>query len=589
MRAILLLLVGCADKGDTGAEVPLESAPCVWITVYADRDGDGHGDPSAPSEICDDAAGLTTLGDDCDDTDPGVHPDQPEVCDPDNTDEDCDGEADDQDSDVDDSSLSAWYADLDGDGYGDPDAPQPSACEAPPLSSADGTDCDDSAAEVHPGAAEVCGDGLDNGCTGAVGGCRATGELPLYLADARWLGEAGGDALGGALASLGDVDGDGAPDALAGAEGAERAYVLSGAATGELSASAALARMDGTAAVLGFGAAVLGPGDLDGDGYADAVVGAPDGDVAGAAVYRGPLLGTIDTADDQHTGPIYSAGQTLAASDGALLIGCPREGAGEIRWGPWETGWDALAVITGAEDNDQASGALALGDTSGDGVADLAVGSIGADGAGDNRGALALALGPWDDLSSLADADATWVGQVDSDYAGSAVAVVGDVDGDGLADLLVGVEGDDTAGTTAGAAALFLGATAPVGGTTTLAVARLTGAGEGDRAGGAVSGPGDLDGDGTSDLLVGAWAADAAGSTTGAAYVVYGPVSGRVDLGAADWTLTGEDDRDAAGISLAGAGDVQGDGALDLWIGATGEGSVSSGNGAVYLVAGVGL
>ncbi|MFH1468276.1 MAG: MopE-related protein [Pseudomonadota bacterium] len=118
----------------------------VLFTVIADADQDGDGYPDA-------AAG----GDDCDDTNPAVHPDADEVCD--GIDNDCDGTRD-QDA----LDATRWYTDADADGYGDA-GDSALACTQPAGTSEVGTDCDDTLASVNPGAGELC-DGLDNDCDG---------------------------------------------------------------------------------------------------------------------------------------------------------------------------------------------------------------------------------------------------------------------------------------------------------------------------------------------------------------------------------------------------------------------------------------
>ncbi|MFH1464551.1 MAG: MopE-related protein [Pseudomonadota bacterium] len=128
------------------------------LTWYDDADGDGFGDPAAPTVAC--AAPSDTVADsaDCDDGDDTIFPGADEHCD--GVDEDCDGVADDGATD-----LLTWYADDDADGYGDA-AISTEACSVPEDFVADATDCDDTRASVHPGAAEHC-DGVDEDCDGA--------------------------------------------------------------------------------------------------------------------------------------------------------------------------------------------------------------------------------------------------------------------------------------------------------------------------------------------------------------------------------------------------------------------------------------
>src|SRR6185436_10070932 len=107
-----------------------------------------------------------------------------------------------------------------------------------------------------------------------------------------------------------------------------------------------------------------------------------------------------------------------------------------------------------------------------------------------------------------------------------------------------------------------------------------------DLAGYSVSGAGDVDGDGHDDVLVGAPAHYEGGLRNGAAYLVLGPVTGTVDLSLADAKLVGEEDDDAAGGSVSGAGDVNGDGPDDLLVGAPGPSKLGLYAGAAYLVLG---
>ncbi len=136
---------------------------------YADADGDGFSDGSTvlSDDLDCEGEGEADRGaplTDCDDGDASVSPAGWEICDEADRDEDCDGLADDADPSA--SGQSTFYADLDGDGYGDATRPV-EACDADEAGVADATDCDDSDATVHPDAVEVVGDGLDQDCDGA--------------------------------------------------------------------------------------------------------------------------------------------------------------------------------------------------------------------------------------------------------------------------------------------------------------------------------------------------------------------------------------------------------------------------------------
>ena len=147
------------------------------------------------------------------------------------------------------------------------------------------------------------------------------------------------------------------------------------------------------------------------------------------------------------------------------------------------------------------------------------------------------------------------------DFLGWSVAAAGDVNGDGYADVIVGAWANDTGGTNAGAVYVYFG------GPTADAVADVTLFAEapGDVFGITVAGAGDVNGDGYDDVIVGATQNDAAGVNAGRAYVYFGGLG--MDA-VADLTLTGEAAGDNFGISVAAAGDVNGDGYDDVIVGA---------------------
>gem|GEM_PF-5230896 len=124
------------DCDDTDAAINLET---IW---YADTDGDGFGDIDNTQQSCTQPEGYVADDSDCDDTNKNVYPGAIELCD--GLDNDCDGEVDEGATD-----LAIWYADSDGDGFGDPDVSL-EACEQPEDYVADNRDCDDTNASVNP-------------------------------------------------------------------------------------------------------------------------------------------------------------------------------------------------------------------------------------------------------------------------------------------------------------------------------------------------------------------------------------------------------------------------------------------------------
>ncbi|MDP2312530.1 MAG: putative metal-binding motif-containing protein [Pseudomonadota bacterium] len=140
----------------------------VQGSYYQDFDGDGFGNPDATSVACDAPSGYVQNGNDCDDSENAAYPGATEICD--EIDNNCDGA-------VDEGVTQTWYADADGDTYGDAAAPS-LACDQPAGSVLDATDCDDTTGNAYPGNAEVC-DEIDNNCDGTVD----EGVTTTYYAD----------------------------------------------------------------------------------------------------------------------------------------------------------------------------------------------------------------------------------------------------------------------------------------------------------------------------------------------------------------------------------------------------------------------
>ena len=148
-------------------------------TYYADGDGDGYGDPSLTADDCSAPTGYVSNDNDCDDSDASVNPAATEICN--SVDDDCDGS-------IDEGVTTTYYADSDGDGYGDASSTTDD-CSAPTGYVADDSDCDDADASVHPTADEYC-NGVDDDCDGTVD--ESAVDATTYYADAD--GDGYGDA-----------------------------------------------------------------------------------------------------------------------------------------------------------------------------------------------------------------------------------------------------------------------------------------------------------------------------------------------------------------------------------------------------------
>ena len=180
---------------------------------------------------------------------------------------------------------------------------------------------------------------------------------------------------------------------------------------------------------------------------------------------------------------------------------------------------------------------------------------------------------------SLSLADFMFIGEDRSDYAGGSVSTAGDVDGDGLDDLLVGAVGNNDGGAIAGKAYLILGSSLAASTSTTIDLSNadfsFIGESSDNPAGSSVSTAGDVDGDGLDDIIVGAPYNDAGERDAGKAYVLLGSTlassaSPTINLSEADLSFLGESIGSRAGQSVSTAGDVDGDGLSEILVGQPG-------------------
>ncbi len=538
-----------------------------------------------------DADGYTLLTD-CDDTNANVNPGAAEACN--GADDDCDGGVDEG------VAPGTWYADTDGDGFGDT-TNSVSACTAPAGYLADATDCDDAEGNAFPGNPEVCGDQVDNDCNPDPTGCEWSGSDTVKADyDFRAYGTAANYAVGHSVANNGDFDGDGFDDVVVG-----QAFHDTGSSVdngrihlwyGPVDTTDALGtsdvRIDGATTINNdqFGWASRFAGDVDGDGTDDLLASSwkaetndrgrtylflggttPTGVADAFASFSSPdalsYTGVaVDGGDVDGDGlaDILVSAHGRSSATGAVALWS----AGDIGGGAESLPTDATVFITGVNTGDYLGYSAAVApDLDGDGLADLVLGAPAA--ASTTAPGSVYVFYAVDTLSGTASAsvaDAVLTGTAAADRYGLAVAGLGDMDGDGTGDFAVTADKEDTAGTDAGA--LYVYTTAPVGSATgaSVATAMVTGQAAGDFLGRSAAGIGDVNGDGFSDLFVGAtgYGADAL-SLSGAAYVVYGPAPVGVSSASAyDTRFTGANTADAVGYTLSGGGDVNADGYADF-------------------------
>ncbi|MEL6342577.1 MAG: MopE-related protein, partial [Myxococcota bacterium] len=569
-----------------------------------DIDYDFYGDPANVILRCDRPKFYRANGLDCDDLDASSNPAAAEVCD--GADNDCDAEIDEG------LATQTYYADADGDGYGDPTITQVD-CAAPSGHVSDNTDCDDTVSVANPGQTEVC-DAVDNDCDteidegvtvtrypdtdgdGYGAPSAPTAACPTdagYVDDSSDCDDSAAAVFPGASETCNDdidSDCDGRDSNVCDQDlGAADATLVGG--------------VDDRA-----GFSVSTAGDVNQDGFADVIVGARfagSGQPGAAYLIFGPATGSmsLSAADAVFTGEAAGDQAGVSVSGGGdldgdgyddLIIGAQMNdrgatdaGATYVFYGPISGNISLSAAdadFVGADTDGRSGRAVRLiEDLNSDGRDELLIGAAqagGADGISFNRGEAYLFYGA-PTSASTDDADQLMQGEDAHDFAGYAIADAGDVDGDGRNDLLVNAYRADPVSFNEGSTYLVTDVTAAANLAT--ATARFDGISPSDQAGEyAVDGAGDTNNDGYDDIIIGAMRAN---SKAGRIYVFFGPQSGSASLSAADAILTGTSGS-FAGRSVASAGDVDADGHSDIIIGAKRGDEGGTASGSAYLFRG---
>lgn len=396
------------------------------------------------------------------------------------------------------------------------------------------------------------------------------------------IGEEEFDFMGNAVDGIGDVNGDGIDDVLIGANKADvegnsntgKAYVVFGRATG-LPSSLNMSDLDSTNGFIiqgdriggGLGSSVTTAGDINGDGINDILMSAIDADQGAGRSY---VIFGRNTSD--FPSPFNLV--TLNGTNGFAING----------------------------ENDEDYSGISVknaGDFNGDGIDDIIIGAFQAETNGNTRsGKSYVVFGkntgfshPFE-LSSLDGTNGVNIhGENEYDTAGHSVSAAGDVNGDGIDDILVGApRADPNTIDLAGNAYVIFGKS--TGHPNPIELSNIDGTngftihGEGfyNLAGGAVSSAGDVNNDGIDDILVGAFRASSNGNSfSGKSYVVFGndltlphPFNLSSINSSNGFVMNGEIADELSGLSLSGIGDINFDGIDDIAIGGFRGGTINS-------------
>ncbi|MBX7041497.1 MAG: FG-GAP-like repeat-containing protein [Ignavibacteria bacterium] len=415
------------------------------------------------------------------------------------------------------------------------------------------------------------------------------GSAAGLAATASWTAESDQQSayFGYSVSAAGDVNGDGYADVIIGANGFDngqtdegRAFVYHGSASGL--APTANWSVESDQANARFGTSVSTAGDVNGDGYSDVIVGAyvfdnGQTDEGRAFVYHGSASGLSATANwtaesDQanaHFGiSVSTAGDVNGDGYSDVIVGAPsgarfNEGEAFVYHGS-ASGLSANKCwidYGGGPNRSFGNSVSTAGDVNGDGYSDVIVGAWALTNGQANEGKAFVYHGSGSGLAMTAN----WTAESNQAGArfGSSLSTAGDVNGDGYSDVIVGADWYDNGQSDEGRAFVYHGSASGLA-----PAANWTAESDqiGASFGWSVSAAGDVNGDGYSDVIVGAYAFDNGQTDEGRAYVYHGSASGL--SATASWTAESDQGSTYFGYSVSTAGDVNGDGFSDVIVGA---------------------
>jgi hypothetical protein len=442
----------------------------------------------------------------------------------------------------------------------------------------------------------------------------------------------GTDSNGTSVSNAGDINGDGIDDLIIGAPGAGKSYVVFGSKS-SFSASFNLSSLNGSngfsingKATDSFGTSVSNAGDINGDGIDDLIIGAPSAASGAGQSYvvfgrknsfsQSLDLSSLDgsngfaingingvkpdgSSSDSSGNSVSSAGDINGDGIDDLIIGASGAGQSYVVFGSKKV-FDAsfnLSSLNGSNGfaiNGNGTDLLGTsvstaGDINGDGIDDLI---IGAPGTGQSYAVFGSkkVFDASFNLSSLNGSNGFAIKGNAADFSGFSVSTAGDINSDGIDDLIIGAPSSASG---AGQSYVVFGSSKGFSKSFDLSSLdgskgfAINGINANDNLGTSVSNAGDINDDGIDDLILGA---PFATSGAGQSYVVFGRKNGfdkSLNLSKLDpskgFAINGIKANDSSGISVSAAGDINGDGADDLVVGAS---AASSGAGQSYVIFG---